>query len=392
MDEIRQSNSGQTRLPVNHEKECFSAMERGRSLLSELDVAVRNLHNRFPQVSLILEDRYGARVRAIGERSFEDVPEFQWRIAPLVMNGREFGRIRYLGQLGELSTSDITPLALILTELQHWAQMEGQRRGEKVNKLLTEGVTPAVTRLLSLCGLGESASYTLAAMELTSPTDKYLYMDLLREFLLGRIWAYQDSFQFVAYRPGGLLGIIPGSREGEWQTKLTGWIEEWKDYQSRLANEQMNEVRACVASVDDLRELDSGVRQVDTTLKFAARWNLSGLIRPCVSNTLTYMLANLDENRIQELVQRTLGPILVPDHTELLHTLQVYLFLDQNVAETARALYIHRNTLLYRLRHIEELLGLKLRNTRELSTVWSALEGLELLESSKTNLHFGERV
>lgn len=386
MDPIQQSTNGQTRLPVNHENECFFAMERGRSLLAELDFALHNLHDRFPQVSFVLEDQYGARVRAIGENDSNGLPDSYRCSTPLAMNGRAFGRIRYIGPLGELSGSEITSLALILTEIKHWAQMEGERRGEKIYKLLSDGVTPDVVRLLSLCGLRQSSGYTFVAMELTSPTDKFLFMDLLREFMLGRVWGYRDSFEFIAWRPGGLLGIFPDSNEEEWQKKLEAWIAEWNEYQSHLDVQQKNEVRACITSVGALNELDSGVKQVETTLKFAAHWNLTGLIPSRVSNTLSYMLANLDEHKIHELVQRTLGPLLVPEHMDLLHTLQVYLFHDQNVTETAKTLYIHRNTLLYRIRNIEELLQLKLRNTRELSTVWSALEGLTLLQSSGFNI------
>lgn len=381
MDRTVQS-TGRPRQPVNHEQDCFFAMERGGLLLAELEKAVGDLQQSFPQSRFVLEDRYGVQVRAVGVKDADLVSECHWRNAPLLMHGREFGRIRYSGEPGDLSESRIASLALILTELDHFALTEGQRRGEKVHKLLKDGMTPDVLRLLSLCGLRESAAYTVIAMELTSPTNKFLYMDILREFMHSRIWAYRATFEFVACRPGGLLAIVPGGNEPEWQQKLEKWLLEWEDYQVRLGMEQTNQVRACVTSLESLNHLDTGVRQVDATLRFAARWNLAGMIRPRVNSPLTYMLAHLAEHKIHELVQRTLGPILVPAHMDLLHTLQIYLFLDQNVAETAKTLYVHRNTLLYRLRHIEHLLGIRLRSTRELSAVWSALEGLELLESS----------
>ncbi|MCF8563199.1 helix-turn-helix domain-containing protein [Alicyclobacillus tolerans] len=367
---------------IHHEKDCFSATERGAFLLADLDTALLELHRRFPHASLILEDRFGVAVRTIGKFELEGVSGCEWGVAPLLLNGREFGQIRYIGELGHLSRADIGPLVLSLRELEHWAQTEGERRGEKVQKLLAEGMTPEVIRLLSLCGLGEHEGYTLVALELASPTDKFLYMDLLREFMLARMWGYQASFAFVAYRLGGLLGVFPGADEPYWHAKLEEWVAQWNQYLSSLESGSSMEIRACLSSVDSLKHLDSGVRQVDTIMQFAARWNLLGLIRPRVSHTLTYMLSNLSEAKVFELVHRTLGPILVPEHMDLLHTLRVYLFLDQNVTEAAKSLYIHRNTLLYRIRHIEELLGIKLRNTAELSTVWSALEGLDLLELS----------
>ena len=43
-------------------------------------------------------------------------------------------------------------------------------------------------------------------------------------------------------------------------------------------------------------------------------------------------------------------------HTEYVHTLYAYLSNDRNILKTAKALYIHRNTLSYRLQHIFEII------------------------------------
>jgi hypothetical protein len=385
MDETLRSTNMQNPLPLSQDREHFLALKRGSSLLADLNASMIELHQRFPDVTFILEDRYGISIRTIGAVQDNERSQFKWDSIPLLINGHEFGHIRYIGALGKLMYSDIAPIILSLAELEHWAQIEGERRGEKVQKLLKDGVTPEVVRLLLLCGLTEYPGYTLVAMELCSRTDKYLYMDMLRKFMLAHMWAYHDTLDFVAYRPGGLVGIFPGCEETHWEKKWELWIKQWSDYQSRIGIKEKLEVRACITSVNSLYQLDHGVRRVDSILQFADRWNLTGLIRPRVSHALTYILSNLSKDTVFDLVHSTLGPILVPEHTELLHTLRVYLFLDQNVTEAAKTLYIHRNTLLYRIRHIEKLLGIKLRNTAQLSTVWSALEGLELLESSGHN-------
>jgi PucR C-terminal helix-turn-helix domain/GGDEF-like domain len=55
-----------------------------------------------------------------------------------------------------------------------------------------------------------------------------------------------------------------------------------------------------------------------------------------------------------------LGPLLEgsPAQRELLETLRAYLATGKNANEAARRLAVHRNTLLYRLRRVQELLGL----------------------------------
>ncbi len=47
---------------------------------------------------------------------------------------------------------------------------------------------------------------------------------------------------------------------------------------------------------------------------------------------------------------------------EMLHTIEMFFKKDLNLSETARQLYIHRNTLVYRLDKVQRALGLDLRN------------------------------
>jgi purine catabolism regulator len=58
-----------------------------------------------------------------------------------------------------------------------------------------------------------------------------------------------------------------------------------------------------------------------------------------------------------------LGPLLEHDNgKELIRTLEVYFERNGNLKKTAHTLYIHRNTLIYRLERIHEITGLDLDN------------------------------
>ena len=50
--------------------------------------------------------------------------------------------------------------------------------------------------------------------------------------------------------------------------------------------------------------------------------------------------------------------------TELLDTLRVYLESGSNAAEAAKKLFIHRNTLYQRMKKIEEIIQVDLKDTR----------------------------
>jgi DNA-binding PucR family transcriptional regulator len=60
----------------------------------------------------------------------------------------------------------------------------------------------------------------------------------------------------------------------------------------------------------------------------------------------------------KEFVERTLGALMKEKrHEELLKTLETYLACDKKKVKTAETLTIHLNTLKYRIKKIEALLG-----------------------------------
>lgn len=82
----------------------------------------------------------------------------------------------------------------------------------------------------------------------------------------------------------------------------------------------------------------------------------------------------LDERK--RFVQSALGALLALPSLErepLLKTLQLYLIHQNQVTETAQVLYVHRNTVVYRLRKIEQLLGKSLDNADDVLTLRLAL-------------------
>lgn len=81
------------------------------------------------------------------------------------------------------------------------------------------------------------------------------------------------------------------------------------------------------------------------------------------------LMALSHEKEIGEIVQDTLQPLIEYDQkrqTELIHTFMIYNKYNSNVSQTARALNLHRQSLLHRLRNIEHLTGLSLLDADDL--------------------------
>ena len=79
---------------------------------------------------------------------------------------------------------------------------------------------------------------------------------------------------------------------------------------------------------------------------------------------LAKLLEDLNVSKTEELILALggEGAKLLTQDDELMQTGEAFLHSNLNVSETARELYIHRNTLNYRLDKIERLTGLDIRN------------------------------
>lgn len=74
---------------------------------------------------------------------------------------------------------------------------------------------------------------------------------------------------------------------------------------------------------------------------------------------LAYLFQSVPADKMRRFVEMTLSPLQdkAPDSAhELLRTLELYMENNGQINETAKQLYVHRNTAAYRLEKIGELL------------------------------------
>ncbi|ARK29278.1 CdaR family transcriptional regulator [Halalkalibacter krulwichiae] len=89
------------------------------------------------------------------------------------------------------------------------------------------------------------------------------------------------------------------------------------------------------------------------------------------SLTLEIALGEISLETRAKIVKEVLGRLM--EEPELLETLQSYFHHQLSVKEAAASLHIHINTLHYRLKRIQELTGMQLKETKELVTMFIAL-------------------
>ncbi|MBO1265518.1 PucR family transcriptional regulator ligand-binding domain-containing protein [Proteiniclasticum sp. SCR006] len=96
-----------------------------------------------------------------------------------------------------------------------------------------------------------------------------------------------------------------------------------------------------------------------------------------------FLEENINELKMRHFFESTLGPIHDYDlkyNSELLPTLETWIANHFNIAETARSLFTHRNTILYRIDRISTILQSDLKESDEILKYQLALKIYRLLD------------
>lgn len=95
--------------------------------------------------------------------------------------------------------------------------------------------------------------------------------------------------------------------------------------------------------------------------------------------------SNVNDAELDDFFQKCLGKIYEHDNlhgTSYISTLENYFYNNQNVTETSKAMYLHRNTLNYRIEKIKEILNTDLKNSEELLRIQIALKIFRILNKN----------
>jgi len=105
-----------------------------------------------------------------------------------------------------------------------------------------------------------------------------------------------------------------------------------------------------------------------------------------LDQTAYYVLEQLSNYERKKLYRDTVMILVQYDNennTELIRTLKSYYTCRLNISETAKNLFLHRNTLTARLNLIKELLGLELNTIEEVFTIYMGICAYELQREGK---------
>lgn len=137
----------------------------------------------------------------------------------------------------------------------------------------------------------------------------------------------------------------------------------------------------------DIQQIPQSHREAQQALEIGRRLfgegKLHSFARLGIYRLLFHLYGHLE---LSDFYQETLGPLLESDsrsNSALIETLESFFRCNGNLSETARTMHLHRNSLLYRLGRIEELLGRSLEDPELRLSLQIALKIRHLQKESK---------
>ena len=256
-----------------------------------------------------------------------------------------------LAEIGEQLLDTSERLLGAVHGIQYGATQRDRRDNEQLIAALHDGVVPAREhRFWSRLAQFRFPAYApVRAVEL-APTDGSSASEAQIANLIGRARSEDLPLLIMLRRadmdsPATVAAILPESPQSD------AWIAD-------VSRHFLTGVSAPFAALSRVSE---GVREAETALSIARQWASAAATPEAIGAVLidridlaTWLLSHVDARQLRARIERTLEPISSP---QLRDTLVTYLAAEQNIAHTADALFVHPNTVRYRLARVEEAIG-----------------------------------
>ena len=138
----------------------------------------------------------------------------------------------------------------------------------------------------------------------------------------------------------------------------------------------------------DLADFKDSVDCAQHAIFFGEKINADEAVFDYADLTTIRIFDEIADKRVLKSIERqVLGKIISDkEEAELLHTLEMYFRTECNAKETAASLFIHENTMRYRLRKIENLLNKDLHRHNDAFELELAIRIKEYLDYIQGNL------
>ena len=262
----------------------------------------------------------------------------------------------YVGAL-EGATDENRSIAILLIsyfegELDRQADLSKHDRWRAV--LLGEGTMRSVYRFLSKYSIKNGSCFALA-IRIPRRIDEA--MEVLAQYS-------EMSSDAVVKMDESTIAMVrytPTEESGEYHSSF-----EFGEFVAQFLKEELGvDVKVGVGStIKEVKDIALSYTQAANALRYAESFSVRGKVYSYREFVLVKMIEELSAHKQEEYCAELMDEAAreVFEDEELCATAEEFLLSSLNVSETSRNLYMHRNTLSYRLDKIEKATGLNIRH------------------------------
>lgn len=126
--------------------------------------------------------------------------------------------------------------------------------------------------------------------------------------------------------------------------------------------------------------------EANEMIRLMQQMNESNVVSHFEEYSVYHLLdANINPTELEDFFYKCLGKIYEHDKlnkTSYMSTLENYFYHNKNVSETSKTMFLHRNTLIYRIEKIKEILNMDFKSSEELLRIQIALKIYRILHKT----------
>ncbi|HIU59510.1 MAG TPA: helix-turn-helix domain-containing protein [Candidatus Scatosoma pullistercoris] len=260
----------------------------------------------------------------------------------------------YIGVIGGTGTQARAYAALLPAYIENRQEKEADlSKTEYLKRILFgECSSAGIYRYMTKFSVGKSACFALA---LSVPGQMEEVVSLISQY-------GGNSLDTVVAlnRKNCVFVKFVGEEESEYQSPA-----DYAEFLAQSLREELGlETTVGVGSVvKSLKDIPLSYSQAAGALRYAEVFSSRGNVHSYREYLLVRMLEDVPESKLMEYLGEMTdeGAKEIFEDADMLNTAEEFLQSSLNVSETSRKLYMHRNTLLYRLDKIEKATGLNIR-------------------------------
>jgi purine catabolism regulator len=220
----------------------------------------------------------------------------------------------------------------------------------------------------------DKAHYLICICEADPTPDGYLLTDLELNARCER-WLFQTT-EFLEAYPGqaiceikdkGITIILPILSGSSSTFNEKEYVDIFRKLQHRLLGEnQLTTFSFGVSNpIDQIAKIPQAFLEAKQTLDIGYSLKKKEFIHTYRTQQVTELIRSVPDNKLHDFYSSCLGELAFsdqPERQELLHTLEVYLNHESSIAETAKTMFLHRNTVQNRINRCEALLNISVKD------------------------------